>query len=124
MAQRIAIDHFEPEAVIRGLLDGTDFDNRVTGSCIYTCPRCSHRIRFRWRSFHQADGRSPFKKKVRRCFDDLTPDLPADQQGMLEFLCPTCRAATRIIYSIKDYTKIAFHFDIYAVLVGEGKLPK
>ncbi|MCY3780689.1 MAG: hypothetical protein OXG78_10305 [Chloroflexi bacterium] len=116
-----AIDHFDARAVFRGLLDGDDYRNRVAGSCIYRCPRCDHRIRFRWRSFYQANGRSVFRRQLRRVFDDLTPNLPADEQGFLDFYCPTCSAPTRIIFSAHDYTKIAYHFDIYAALVGGGK---
>ena len=46
MAKSVVIDHYEPKAVMRGLLDGDDFSNRVAGTCIYMCPRCAHRIRF------------------------------------------------------------------------------
>ena len=115
------IDHYEASAVFFGLLDGEDYRNRVGGSCIYRCPRCSHGIRFRWRSFYQADGRSAFQRKLRRVFDDMTPTLSTEEQGMLDFYCPTCSAPTRIIFSAKDYSKIAYHFDIYAALVGSGK---
>ena len=118
------IDHYEASAVFYGLLDGKDYHNRVAGSCIYCCPRCSHRIRFRWRSFYQADGRSTFRRKLRRCFDDMTPTLSSEEQGLLDFFCPTCSAPTRIIFSADDYSKIAYHFDIYAALVGAGKRPK
>ena len=90
-------------------------------ACIYCCPRCRHRIRFRWRSFYQADGRSAFKRQLRRFFDDMTPTLSTEEQGILDFYCPTCSAPTRIIYSADDYSKIAYHFDIYAALVGAGK---
>ena len=114
------IDHFEARAVFRGLLDGEDFRNRVAGTCIYRCPRCSHRIRFRWRSFYLADGRSAFKRKLRRVFDDLTPPLSAEEQGQLDFRCPSCSAPTRIIFSAEAYTKIGYHFDVYAALVGDG----
>lgn len=115
------IDHYEASAVFFGLLDGEDYRNRVGGSCIYRCPRCSHGIRFRWRSFYQADGRSAFQRKLRRVFDDMTPTLSTEEQGMLDFYCPTCSAPTRIIFSAEDYSKIAYHFDIYAALVGSGK---
>ncbi len=119
-----AIDHFDARAVFRGLLDGADYRNRVAGTCIYRCPRCDHRIRFRWRSFYQANGRSIFQRQLQRVFDDLTPGLPADEQGFLDFYCPTCAAPTRIVFSAQDYTKIAYHFDIYAALVGEAKRVK
>ena len=115
------IDHYEASAVFRGLLHGADFRNRVAGSCVYCCPRCGHRLRFRWRSFYQADGESAFNRRLRRVFEDMTPRLAADEQGALDFHCPTCAAPTRIIYSAEDYTNIAYHFDIYAALVGAGK---
>lgn len=118
------IDHYDARAVFRGLLDGDGFRNRVAGSCIYRCPRCGNRIRFRWRSFYGADGRSAFKRALRRIFDDLTPTLEADEQGCIDFHCPTCAAPTRIIFGAHDYTKIAYHFDVYAALVGEGKPAK
>ena len=118
------IDHFEARSVFHGLFDGEDYRNRVAGACVYRCPRCSHRIRFRWRSFYQADGRSAFKRKLRRFFDDMTPALSSDEQGFLDFYCPTCSAPTRIIFSADDYSKIAYHFDIYAALVGAGKPAK
>ncbi len=118
------IDHYEASAVFYGLLDGEDYRNRVGGNCIYRCPRCSHRIRFRWRSFYQADGRSAFQRKLRRFFDDMTPTLSTEEQGILDFYCPTCSAPTRIIFSADDYSKIGYHFDIYAALVGNGKPPK
>lgn len=118
------IDHYEAAAVFYGLLDGEDFHNRVAGSCVYRCPRCGHRIRFRWRSFYQADGRSAFQRKLQRVFDDMTPALSAEEQGCLDFFCPTCAAPTRVIFSVDDYTKIACHFDIYAALVGVGKQRK
>ena len=121
MSRSLVIDHYEPDAVIRGLLDGEDYRNRVAGTSIFTCPRCAHRIRFRWRSFYQADGRSRLRRKLRRIFDDLTPELRAAEQGFIDFHCPTCQAPTRIIFSIHDSGKISLHFDIYAVLVGEGK---
>ena len=124
MSTSSVIDHFEADAVIRGLLDGEDYRNRVAGTCIYACPRCAHRIRFRWRSFYQADGRSLLQRKLRRYFEDLTPQLPDTEQSFIDFHCPTCQAPTRIIFSIQDYSKIAFHFDIYAVLVGAGNLRK
>ena len=121
MAKSDLIDHYDARAVFRGLLDGEDYRNRVAGSCVYRCPRCAHRIRFRWRSFYQANGRSPFQRRLRRIFDDLTPELSADEQGCVDFHCPACQAPTRIIYSAHDYSKIAYHFDIYAALVGAGK---
>ncbi len=124
MSKSVVIDHYEPKAVMRGLLDGDDFSNRVAGTCIYTCPRCAHRIRFRWRSFYRADGRSLMPRHLRRILDDLTPNLPTDEQSIIDFSCPTCEAPTRVIFSILDYNKIAYHFDIYAVLVGEGKPQK
>ena len=117
------IDHYEARAVFHGLFDGEDYRNRVAGACVYQCPRCRHRIRFRWRSFYQADGRSAFNRNLRRYFDDLTPVLSADEQGFLDFYCPTCSAPTRIIFSADDYTTNAYHFDIYAALVGAGKPP-
>lgn len=120
----LLIDHYDARAVFRGLLDGDGFRNRVAGSCIYRCPRCGHRIRFRWRSFYRVDGRSAFKRKLCRVFDDLTPNLEADEQSLIDFHCPTCAAPTRIIFSAHDYSKIAYHFDIYAALVGEGKRAK
>lgn len=118
------IDHYEARSVFHGLFDGEDYRNRVAGACIYHCPRCSHRIRFRWRSFYQASGRSAFKRKLRRFFDDMTPALSADEQGFLDFYCPTCDAPTRIVFSADDYSTIAYHFDIYAALVGIGTPPK
>lgn len=114
------IDHYEAHSVFHGLLEGEDYRNRVAGACIYCCPRCSHRVRFRWRSFYQADGRSALQRKIRRFFDDMTPTLEADEQGFLDFYCPACAAPTRIIFSACDYSKIAYHFDIYAALVGIG----
>ena len=119
-----AIDHFDARAVFRGLLDGADYRSRVAGSCVYRCPRCDHRIRFRWRDFYQANGRSVFQRRLQRVFDDLTPSLSADEQGFLDFHCPTCAAPSRIVFSAHDYTKIAYHFDIYAALVGEAKKAK
>lgn len=118
------IDHYEARSVFYGLLDGVDYRNRVAGACVYCCPRCSHRIRFRWRSFYQADGRSAFKRELRRFFDDMTPALSSEEQGFLDFYCPTCSAPTRIIFSADDYSKSAYHFDIYAALVGAGAGPK
>ena len=119
-----AVDHFDAKAVFRGLLDGDDYRNRVAGACVYRCPRCGRRIRFRWRSFYRANGRSVFKRQLRRIFNDLTPALPADEQGCIDFHCPSCAAPTRIIFSAIDYSKVAYHFDIYAALVGEGTVPK
>ena len=124
MAKSVVIDHYVPKAVMRGLLDGDDFSNRVAGTCIYTCPRCAHRIRFRWRSFYRADGRSLMPRHLRRILEDLTPNLTHDEQSVIDFFCPTCQAPTRVIFSILDHNKIAYHFDIYAVLVGEGKPQK
>lgn len=63
-------------------------------------------------------------RHLRRILDDFTPDLPTDEQSSVDFHCPTCQAPTRIIFSILDYKKIAYHFDIYAVLVGEGEAQK
>ena len=120
MSKRVVIDHYEPGAVMRGLLQGGDHHNRVGAACVYGCPRCSHRIRFRWRSFYQADGRTALPRKLRRHFDDLTPKLPGLDQGAIEFDCPGCGAPTRIIFSIFAKGDISFQFDLYAVLVGEG----
>ena len=119
-----AIDHFEARAVFRGLLDGAEYRNRVAGTCVYRCPRCAHRIRFRWRSFYRANGRSIFQRGLQRIFDDLTPSLPGDEQSFLDFHCPSCAAPTRIVFSAHDYSKIAYHFDIYAALVGQAKKAK
>ena len=121
MSRSLIIDHFQPDAVMRGLLDGEGFRNRVPGTTVFTCPRCAHRIRFRWRSFYQADGRSLLHRKLRHVFDDLTPELRTETQSFIDFHCPTCQAPTRIIFSIHDSGNISLHFDIYAVLVGEGK---
>ncbi len=124
MMRSARIDHYEAHSVFHGLLEGEDYRNRVAGACIYCCPRCSHRIRFRWRSFYQANERSAFKWKLRRVFDDMTPALKTDEQGFLDFFCPTCAAPTRIIFSADDYAKLAYHFDIYAALVGAGTRQK
>ncbi|MCY3573867.1 MAG: hypothetical protein OXG92_04225 [Chloroflexi bacterium] len=117
--RRGVIDHFEARSVFRGLLQGADYVNRVGGSCIYGCPRCGHRIRFRWRSFYQAAGSSPFKHNLRRSLDDMTPKQ--DALNSLDFFCPTCQAATRIIYRVTDSRGTTCHFDLYAALVGNGK---
>lgn len=121
MGKSVAIDHYEPAAVMRGLLDGAGFHNRVAGDCIYACPRCAHRIRFRWRSFYQADGRSPLPRQLKRIFDDCTPVLSCAEQSALDFYCPTCQAPTRIIFGIQAKSQAAYHFDIYAALVGAGQ---
>ena len=115
------IDHFDASAVFRGLLHGAEYRNRVADSCIYCCPRCAHRIRFRWRSFYQADGVSRFKRRTKRAFDDLTPSLECAEQGCFDFHCPSCSASTRIIFSAHETSELAYHFDIYAALVGKGK---
>ena len=62
MMRSAQIDHFEARSVFHGLLDGEAYRNRVAGACIYHCPRCSHRIRFRWLSLYQANDRSAFKR--------------------------------------------------------------
>ena len=113
-----AIEQYGARAVFRGLLQGAGYSNRVGGSCVYGCPRCGHRIRFRWRSFYQASGGSPFQRRLRRAFDDMTPESAAG--GWLDFHCPTCRAPTRIVYHARDSLAAACHFDIYAALVGAG----
>ena len=113
------IEQFDPDSLIQGLLDSEDYTNRVAGNCIYSCPRCGHRIRFKWRNFHKSDKRSFLKQAVRPPFDALTPINPFDKQGFLDFHCPSCHAPTRIIFSINDYTLLAFHFEIDLVLVGE-----
>lgn len=119
--RREAIEHFDAAAVFRGLLDGDDFGNRVAGSCIYGCPRCAHRIRFRWRSFFQAKNSPSFRRRMRRAFDDLTPKLEAGEPGLVDFFCPGCRAPTRIVFRASPANNDSYHFDIYAALVGEGK---
>lgn len=124
MMRSARIDHYQARAVFHGLLDGEDYRNRVAGACVYRCPRCSHRIRFRWRSFYQAHDRSAFERKLRRCFDDMTPTLASEEQGAIDFYCPSCAAPTRIIFSAEDYSRIAYHFDIYAALVGVGHASK
>ena len=121
MAGRVDIKHYAPERVMSGLLEGADYRNRVGGSCVYACPRCAHRIRFRWRSFLNADGRSPLKAKLRRAFDDLTPQEAGADRSLIDFHCPTCAAPTRIIYQARQPGTIAPHFDIYAVLAGESQ---
>ncbi len=115
----MAIQKYAPDYVIQGLLDGEDFNNRVAGSCIYQCPHCGHRLRFKWRNFYKADERSFIKRGIRSAFDALTPDNSYDVQGFLDFHCPTCNTPTRIIFSIEDYTQLAFHFEIKSVLIGE-----
>jgi hypothetical protein len=115
----VEIEQFDPDGVIQGLLDSDDYTNRVAGSCIYGCPRCGHRIRFKWRNFQKSDEKSFLKRGVRPQFEALTPTNPFDKQGFFDFYCPTCQAPTRIIFSINDYTTLAFHFEIDLVLVGE-----
>jgi hypothetical protein len=115
----VDITHFDPDHVIQGLLDSDEYTNRVAGSCIYCCPHCNHRIRFKWRNFQKSDARSFLKQAVLPYFDSFTPDNPYEEQGFLDFHCPTCNAPTRIIFSINDYTLLAFHFEIDLVLVGE-----
>ena len=116
-----AIDHFEAAAVFRGLLNGAGFRNRVAGSCVYGCPRCDRRIRFRWRSFYRAGSQRSFNRQRRRRFDQLTPSLDADEQGCLDFFCPGCRAPTRIIFCARLHSGASANFEVYAALVGEGK---
>jgi len=111
------IQSYAPSAVFRGLLDGAGYQNRLVGHCVYACPRCGHQIRFRWRSFYQADGASAFSPKLCRAFDAKTPALAADQ-GKIDFYCPTCAAPTRISFRSQNYSRVAYHFDIYAALVG------
>ena len=120
MARGVVVEHYAPESVMRGLLDGAEYRHRVGGSCVYTCPRCSHRIRFRWRSFLAADGRTPLDGKLLRAFDELTPDTPDATHNRIDFHCPGCEAPTRIIYQARNPDAIAPHFDIYGVLAGRG----
>jgi len=115
----VQIEQFDPDSIIQGLLDSDDYINRVGGSCIYGCPRCGHRIRFKWRNFHKSDQRSFLTHDVRPLFDNITPDNPYDKQGFIDFHCPTCSTPTRIVFSVDDYTLLAFHFEIDFVLVGE-----
>jgi len=115
----VEIAQFDPDRVIQGLLNSEDYTNRVAGSCIYSCPHCGHRIRFKWHNFRKSDERSFLKRDLRPLFDALTPKNPYEKQGFLDFHCPTCKTPTRIIFSINDYTLLAFHFEIDLVLVGE-----
>ena len=113
------IEQFDPDDVIQGLLDGDDYRNRVAGSCIYCCPRCGHKIRFKWNNFYKADKRSFLRRTARQHFDEHLPFTPSAERGFLDFHCPTCNAPARIIFAAHDYTLLAFHFDIESVLVGE-----
>ena len=119
MKRRSVIEHFGARSVFRGLLQGAGYSNRVGGSCLYSCPRCGHRIRFRWRSFYHATGDSPFKRGLRRVLDDLTPN--AEASDCLDFHCPGCRAPTRIVYRASHSQTATCHFDIHAALVGKGQ---
>lgn len=112
------IEQFKPADLIEGLLDGEDYQHRVGGSCIYRCPRCGHGIRFKWHNFKEADERSFLKPEFRPRFDLLTAKKSPLEQGFLDFHCPTCKAPTRIIFSIDDYRTLAFHYDIDLILVG------
>lgn len=113
------IELYDPDSVIQGLLDGEDFTNRVASSCVYRCPHCWHRIRFKWRNFYKADERSFLRGDVRKQFDAHTPITPSAELGFLDFHCPSCKAPVRIIFTANDYTMLAFHFEIEHVLVGE-----
>lgn len=120
--QKRLIEQFSPDQVFHGLLAGEGFSSRVGAACIYHCPRCRHRIRFRWQSFYQWDGASCFTRALRRRFDDMTPALAAEEQGAFDFFCPTCGAPTRIIFSANRQGIAAYQFDLYAALVGAGAL--
>jgi len=115
----VQIDRYDPDTVIQGLLDGEGYTNRVAGSCMYRCPRCRHRIRFRWKHFLKADHRSFIKRDFRNLFNGLVAHDMDDEHGFLDFHCPTCQAPTRLTFTIHDYTEIAYHYDIDAVFVGE-----
>lgn len=113
------IEIFDPDTVIQGLLDGTEYINRVAATCVYRCPHCGHGVRFKWHHFLKADKRSFLRRIVRKAFDDYRPIIPSAERGFLDFHCPSCDAPARIIFLAKDYRLRAFHFDIETVLVGE-----
>lgn len=113
------IDQHTPDAVMQGLIDGKEYTNRVAGSCVYRCPHCGHRIRFRWKHFFKADERSFLKREFRSEFNKLMTNNPEEDEGFLDFHCPTCDAPTRLNFAVFDYTQIAYHFDIRSVFVGE-----
>jgi len=118
MARRGKIEVFEASVVFRGLLDGVGFTNRVAHSCLYRCPRCHQRIRFRWHSFYQGEGSAVFERRLRRRFDELTPPPRIATQDSMDFFCPGCRAPTRIVYIARDSGANSTHFELYLVLVG------
>lgn len=113
------INQYMPNSVIQGLIDGEDYVNRVAGSCVYHCPYCKHRIRFRWRNFFKADERSFLQPEYQSTFNHLIADSHDDENSFLDFHCPTCGAPTRINFTAIDYTELAYHFDIQSVFVGE-----
>jgi len=115
----VQIKQYAPDAVIQGLLDGEDYTNRVAGNCVYHCPHCGHQIRFRWKHFYKADEQTFLKHEYRSEFNKLTIDHPDEDEGFLDFHCPTCGAPTRLNFAIFDYTEIAYHFDLRSVFVGE-----
>ena len=86
--QLMDIEILEPSQVIEGLLDSEDYTHRVGRQFIYSCPRCGHRVRFKWLNLMEADERSFLKPDVRSHFDSLLPDRPLSEQGFLDFYCP------------------------------------
>lgn len=114
----VEIEQFQPDIVFTGLLDSETFSNRVGGQCVYECPRCGYRIRFRWRDFLRSDERPLHKRPIRQQFDRLTPDQFTGEHGKFDFGCPSCHAPTRILFSAENYRIRAYHYEIQTILVG------
>jgi ssDNA-binding Zn-finger/Zn-ribbon topoisomerase 1 len=101
-------------------LDRTEFDphSERMDEADYTCPRCKRHLRLRTTDFlrHFGSGHSNICSAMKPVFDKFRPVDPARNEYFLDFHCPGCATAARILYTATEVGMGVNAFTVFAVI--------
>ncbi len=93
-ASRLDQIEYDPRLIHEGQINEGD----------YTCPRCGHKIRFKTGDFlrHRGGERSNLDPATRTAMATVRPLARDRDEYFLDFRCPGCRMAVRLVFAAPE----------------------
>ena len=93
-ASRLDQIEYDPRLIHEGQINEGD----------YTCPRCDHKIRFKTGDFlrHRGGERSNLDPATRTAMATVRPLARDRDEYFLDFRCPGCRMAVRLVFAAPE----------------------
>lgn len=95
----------------------TEFDQHEICTADYSCPDCSYKVRFYTHDFYKFVEYSPLSAEQISAADNARPLRKEDYEQLLEFCCPKCNLAVRVIFRpANEFAMGGYTYKITAVV--------